>query len=238
MPLLSSSSSWYSVKVWFKYLHICGPRLRRWGLIWNISGFFSTAVRRHCTDWYEIWALTDHEIYYIKIELDLRKFSIGPFSETEKGFRVNPTPGGSQCTGLSPTLSWKWPRATLSPSFGPFFERNHSFGVKMVSENVWKTFKSCPLSWNPTGKKQIYMNRRRSYMNRHICKLFHFALSLLNSEIAITRERVARLTWFFGSIPKIEIYDTLFSKKNDFDQPLPRWRPPFREQYTVSLCRQ
>ena len=42
----------------------------------------STAVRRHCTDWYEIWALTDHKIYYIKIELDLRKFSIGPFSET------------------------------------------------------------------------------------------------------------------------------------------------------------
>ena len=27
----------------------------------------STAVRRHCTDWYEIGALTDHEIYYINI---------------------------------------------------------------------------------------------------------------------------------------------------------------------------
>ena len=48
--------------------------------------FTVTAVRRHCTDWYEIWALTDHEIFYIKIEMDLRKFSIGPFSETEKGF--------------------------------------------------------------------------------------------------------------------------------------------------------
>ena len=174
-----------------------------------LSGILDTAVRRHCTDWYEIWALTDHEIYYIKIKLDLRKFSIGPFSETEKGFWVIPTPGGSQCTGVSPTLSWKWPRATLSPSFGPFFERNHFFGVKMVSGNVWKTFKSCPLAWNPTGKKQIYMNRRRSYMNRHICKLFHFALSLLNSEIAITLERVARLTWFFGSMPKIKIYDHL-----------------------------
>ena len=56
-----------------------------------------TAVKRHCTDWYEI--------YYIKIELDLRKFSNGLFSETEKGFWVNPTPGGSQCTGVSPTLS-------------------------------------------------------------------------------------------------------------------------------------
>ena len=101
------------------------------------------------------------------------------------------------------------PCATLSPSFSPFFERNHSFGVKMVSGNVWKTFKSCPLAWNPTGNKQIYLNRRRSYRNRHICKLFHFALSLLNSEIAITPERVARLTWFFGSMPKIEIYDHL-----------------------------
>lgn len=168
-----------------------------------------TAVRRHCTDWYEIWALTDHEIYYIKIELDLRKFSIGPFSETEKGFWVNPTPGGSQCTGLSPTLSWKWPRATLSPSFGPFFERNHSFGVKMVSGNVRQTFKSCPWSWYPTGKKQIYTTGKRSYRTGHICKLFHFALSLLNSEIAITPERTARLTWFFGSMPKIEIYDHL-----------------------------
>ena len=192
----------------------------------QIQIFFLTAVRRHCTDWYEIWALTDHEIYYIKIELDIRKFSIGPFSETEKGFWVNPTPGGSQCTGVSPTLSWKWPRTTLSPSFGPFFERNHSFGVKMVSQNFPKCF-----------KKQIYTTGKRSYRTGHICKLFHFALSLLNSEIAITPERVARLTWFFGSMPKIEII-FLFSKKNDFDQPLPRWRPPFCEQYTVSLCRQ
>ena len=30
-----------------------------------------TAVKRHFTDWYEICALTDHEIYYIKMELDL-----------------------------------------------------------------------------------------------------------------------------------------------------------------------
>ena len=172
----------------------------------GFSILHNTAVRRHCTDWYEIWALTDHEIYYIKIELDLRKFSNGPFSETEKGFWVNPTPGGSQCTGLSPTLSWKWPRATLSPSFGPFFERNHSFGVKMVSGNVRQTFKSCPWSWNPTGKKQIYTTGKRSYRTGHICKLFHFALSLKK---AITPERVARLTWFFGSMPKIKIYDHL-----------------------------
>ena len=38
--------------------------------------------KRHCTD---------HEIYYKRIELNLRKFSNGPFSETEKGFGVGPT---------------------------------------------------------------------------------------------------------------------------------------------------
>ena len=50
------------------------------------DAYNTNAVKRHCTDWYEILALTDHEINYIKIELDLRKFSNGPFSETEKGF--------------------------------------------------------------------------------------------------------------------------------------------------------
>ena len=43
--------------------------------------------------------------------MDLRKFSNGLFSETEKGFGVGPTPGGSQCTGVSSTLS---PPSTLS----------------------------------------------------------------------------------------------------------------------------
>ena len=40
-----------------------------------------------------------------RIELDLRKFSNSPFSETEHGIGVGPMPGGSQCTGVSPTLS-------------------------------------------------------------------------------------------------------------------------------------
>ena len=128
----------------FKWLSV----LYTWGQSIMKCFLLFTAVRRHCTDWYEIWALTDHEIYYIKIELDLRKFSNGPFSETEKAFWVNPTPGGSQCTGLSPTLSWKWPRATLSPSFGPFFERNRFFEVFPVSQFVPKWLRICP--WEPS----------------------------------------------------------------------------------------
>ena len=38
--------------------------------------FQHTAVKRYRTDWYEIWALIDHGIYYVKIELNLRKFSM------------------------------------------------------------------------------------------------------------------------------------------------------------------
>ena len=97
-------------------------------LIISLLKYF-TAVRRHCTDWYETGALTDHEIYYIKIVLDLSKFACGPFSEREEGFGVGLTPRDSQCTGVS---------STLSPSFGPIFERNHSCGVKMMSQNVLK----------------------------------------------------------------------------------------------------
>ena len=112
------------------------------------SPLSTTAVKRHCADWNEKWALTDHEIYYIKIELDLRKFSNGPFSETEKGFWVNPTPGGSQCNGLSPTLSWNfsglWVGLDLSflpPSFPlksrralrPFDQHGHLQRAQSIS---------------------------------------------------------------------------------------------------------
>ena len=43
-------------------------------------------------DWYEIWALTDHEIYYIEFALDPWQPSDGPFLDTEKGLGVGPTP--------------------------------------------------------------------------------------------------------------------------------------------------
>ena len=132
-------------------------------------------------------------------------FQKWPFFGNEKRFRGQfQRRGGSQCTGVSPTLSWKWPRATLSPSFGPFFERNHSFGVKMVSENFRKRFKSYPYAWYPTRKKKIYIPDKRSYIPGHICKLFHFALSLLNWERAVTPNDL-----IFGSMPNIKIYDHL-----------------------------
>ena len=107
------------------------PRLEHPGQheidLWKICIHPFTAVKRHCSDWYEIWALTDHDLYYLKFELDPRQTSNDPFTETEGGFGVDPTPRDSWCTAVSPTLSWKWPRVFLSPSFCSFFEKKPLF---------------------------------------------------------------------------------------------------------------
>ena len=41
----------------------------------------------------------------MKIEMDLREFSNGPFLKVEPGIEIGQMLGGSQCTGVSPTLS-------------------------------------------------------------------------------------------------------------------------------------
>ena len=105
-----------------------------------------TAVRRHCTDWYEIWALTEHEIYYIKIELDLRKFSIRPFSETEKGFGVNPTPGGSKCTGLHPLFH--------ESDIAPLFHLLLALSLKETTLSGWRWFHK--ISQNPSNHAHVH----------------------------------------------------------------------------------
>ena len=48
-------------------------------------------------------------------------------------FWTNIMSGRSKRTGVSPTLSWKWPRATLSPYYGPLFVTNYSFEEFLVS---------------------------------------------------------------------------------------------------------
>ena len=65
----------------------------------------------------------------MKVDLDPRQFSNGRISERKKAAGDPLVTKFSYRPGLSPTLSWKWPRATLSPSFGPFFERNRLFRV-------------------------------------------------------------------------------------------------------------
>ena len=58
----------------------------------------------------------------------------GRISETKRDFLDPLVPKFSYDRGLSPTLSWKWPSATLSPSFGLFQSEKPLFrGVPGVS---------------------------------------------------------------------------------------------------------
>ena len=59
--------------------------------------------------------------------------------------------------GLSPTLSWKWRRATLSPSFGLFRSEEPLFrGVPGGSRWV-SLVRICPRDHFPCRKKKIYL---------------------------------------------------------------------------------
>ena len=92
--------------------------------------------------------LTKSMIYYIPNWLyQPFYFSNGHISGTKRA-RLDPlAPNRPQRAGLSFPLSWKWPRPTLSSSFGLFFEREHFFGVFQVGQSgpLWPT--TCP--WDP-----------------------------------------------------------------------------------------
>ena len=75
---------------------------------------------------------------HIKIELDLRKFSNGPFSETEKGFGVNPTPGVANVQGFHPLFH----ESDLAPLFHPLSAlslKETTFSGSTVAANVQET---------------------------------------------------------------------------------------------------
>ena len=74
--------------------------------------------------------LTEPKIYIVKFGRTAIPTLNGRNSETKQDF-LNPlVPKFSYDRRLSPTLSWKWPSATLSPSFGLFqSEKKHFFGV-------------------------------------------------------------------------------------------------------------
>ena len=63
---------------------------------------------------------TEAVCYYCRFESTNYAFSNCDISETKKDTADPLVPKCSSRTGLSPTLSWKWPRPTLSSSFGPF----------------------------------------------------------------------------------------------------------------------
>ena len=86
-------------------------------------------------------------IYRIGYTSPFFLLSNGHISGTKRA-RLDPlAPNRPHRAGLSFPLSWKWPRPTLSSSFGLFFEREHFFGVFQVGQSgpLWPT--TCP--WDP-----------------------------------------------------------------------------------------
>ena len=77
---------------------------------------------------------TEPKSYYVKFGRTAIPTSNGHISETKRDFLDPLVPKFSYDWGLSPTLSWKWPSATLSPSFGLFQSEKPLFrGVPGVS---------------------------------------------------------------------------------------------------------
>ena len=99
---------------------------------------------------------TEAKIYYYRFVYTSTFFSNGRISETKQDFLNALVPKFSYRRGLSSTLSWKWPRPTLSSSFGLFLERKHIFGVFQVGQIGPLRFKTCP--WDPYWwwRKKIY----------------------------------------------------------------------------------
>ena len=79
----------------------------------------------------------------------------GRISETKRDFLDPLVPKFSYDRGLSPTLSWKWPSATLSPSFGLFQSEKPLFwGVPGVSQCL-SLARICPRDLFTSRKKKI-----------------------------------------------------------------------------------
>ena len=79
-------------------------------------------------------------------------------SETKKGFGVIPTPGGSQCTEVSPTLSKKGPKEGERVARGHFHERVGETPVHWLPPGVGFTQK--PFSVSENGPFENFL---RSY---------------------------------------------------------------------------
>ena len=93
-------------------------------------------------------------IYRIVYTSPFFSSSNGRISGTKRA-RLDPlAPKRPQRAGLSSPLSWKWPRPTLSSSFGLFLERKHFFGVFQLGQigPLWS--KTCPWDPYPSCKKE------------------------------------------------------------------------------------
>ena len=109
----------------------------------------------------------------------------GRISETKRDFLDPLVPKFSYDRGLSPTLSWKWPSATLSPSFGLFQSEKPLFrGVPGVSRCL-SLVRICP--------RDRFRSRKFFFLAVTLQKILprHFVISFV--EVFFTHFHSARL---------------------------------------------
>ena len=99
--------------------------------------------------------------YIVKSALTPIPTSNGHISETKWDFLDPLVPKFSYDQGLSPTLSWKWPSATLSPSFGLFQSEKTLFrGVPGCSQ-LLSLVRICPRVHFACRRKKIYCTSKK-----------------------------------------------------------------------------
>ena len=99
--------------------------------------------------------LTEPKIYIVKFGHTAIPTLNGRISETKRDFLDPLVPKFSYDRGLSPTLSWKWPSATLSPSFGLFQSEKPLFwGVPGVPRCA-SLVRICP--------RDLFTSRKKNY---------------------------------------------------------------------------
>ena len=100
--------------------------------------------------------LTEPKFYIVKSALTQIPTSNGHISETKRRILYPLVPKFFSRRGISHTLSWKWPSATLSPSFGLFRAEKPLFrGVPGVSRCL-SLVRICPRDHFPCWEKKIY----------------------------------------------------------------------------------
>ena len=148
---------------------------------------------------------TDHEIYYIKIELNPWQTSNNPFSETEQGFGVGSMSRASLCTGVSPTLSWKWPRATPS-LLSALSSKDTTLSGENCVRKYLKNVQIMPLCIVSYEKE----NLRAGRFSELFIVLFHWKSH--NSGTSVPNDLI-----FWLNSPNQNLRNSLFSKTIDFD---------------------
>ena len=98
--------------------------------------------------------LTEPKFCIVKCALTQIPTSNGHISETKRAILDPLVPKFSSDRGLSPTLSWKWRRVTLSPSFGLFRAEKPLFRGVPGAPRCSSLVRICPRACFPCRKKK------------------------------------------------------------------------------------